>query len=269
MKFLTAITAALSVVAVQSVNAQFLPVPPGPGGDQMSQLRLFKRDPVFNGLVAACNPIAAAWLRAAFHDAGTFDGTSGGADGSLQFELNDADNRGLEQTITIFQGFKKKYPQVSMADIINWGAIISVKVCGGPDIPFRAGRKDATTRNPPGLLPGPNVPIPELLSRFQTLGLNAREFVALTAGAHSVGGRNKRLRGFDGTAGRFDNAIFKVILQNQAIFQSDNGLAGNSDTRPIVEEFANNQQAFHQAFASSYVKMMEIGINGTSLVVVD
>ncbi|KAJ3092905.1 hypothetical protein HK102_000881 [Quaeritorhiza haematococci] len=171
--------------------------------------------------------------------------------------------------MAIFQNFKRKYPRVSMADIINWGGIISIKACGGPDIPFRAGRKDATTRNPPGLLPKVSTPIPDLLTQFKKLGFTAREFVAITTGAHSIGGRNKKFRGFDGTAGRFDNNIFKVVLQNQAVFASDNGLAGNAETRPVVEEFANNQQAFHQAFVDSYVKMMEIGVNGTNLVLVD
>ncbi|KAJ3061698.1 hypothetical protein HK102_009018, partial [Quaeritorhiza haematococci] len=66
MKLSTIISAALSVVAVQSVNAQILPTLPE---DDMTQLRLFKRDPVFAGLVVACNPAAAAWVRAAFHDA--------------------------------------------------------------------------------------------------------------------------------------------------------------------------------------------------------
>ncbi|KAJ3086366.1 hypothetical protein HK102_013234 [Quaeritorhiza haematococci] len=249
------------------------PEPTATGGPQpgvnLEQLRGLMNDQSFNGIIASCNGIAAAWVRASFHDAGTFDGTTGGADGSLQFELQDAENFGLEATIGFFQQTKRRFSDVSMADIIDWGAITSIKACGGPDIPFRAGRIDATERNREGTLAGnPNTPIPELIAAFGRMGLSARDFVALTAGAHSVGGTRFRPDGFDGTPTRFDNEIFKRILAGTAIFASDNGLANDTTTRPIVEEFANSQDAFFTAFAEGYTKMMDLGVPQDRLVLV-
>ncbi|KAJ3086363.1 hypothetical protein HK102_013231 [Quaeritorhiza haematococci] len=251
-----------------------VPSPTPTGGSlqpavNMEQLRGLMNDRGFNGIVSSCNGIAAAWIRASFHDAGTFDGTSGGADGSLQFELQDPENFGLEGTIGFFQGTKQQFPDVSMADIIDWGAITSIKACGGPDIPFRAGRIDTTERNKEGTLAGnPNTPIPELIAAFGRMGLSARDFVALSAGAHSVGGTRFRPDGFDGTPNRFDNEIFKRILAGNTVFQSDNGLANDPTTRPIVEEFANNQEAFFTAFSEAYIKMMDLGVPRDRLVVV-
>ncbi|KAJ3090488.1 hypothetical protein HK102_003560 [Quaeritorhiza haematococci] len=130
----------------------------------MDQLRALMTDSNFNGIVASCGSIAAAWIRAFFHDAGTFDGTNGGADGSLQFELQDPENFGLEGTLGFFQSTKQWFPDVSMADIIDWGAISFIKACGGPELTFRAGRVDAVTRNTAGTLPGnPNTPMPLLV----------------------------------------------------------------------------------------------------------
>ncbi|KAJ3083596.1 hypothetical protein HK102_000992 [Quaeritorhiza haematococci] len=238
-------------------------------GVNMDQLRALMTDSSFNGIVASCGSIAAAWIRASFHDAGTFDGTNGGADGSLQFELQDPENFGLEGTLGFFQSTKQRFPDVSMADIIDWGAISSIKACGGPELTFRAGRVDAVTRNTAGTLPGnPNTPIPDLIAAFGRMGLSARDFVALTAGAHSVGGRTFRPDGFDGTPNKFDNEIFKRILAGNAVFASDNGLANDTTTRPIVEEFANNQQAFFTAFSEGYTKMMDLGVARDRLVVV-
>ncbi|KAJ3086364.1 hypothetical protein HK102_013232 [Quaeritorhiza haematococci] len=246
------------------------PTPNPPPGVNLEQLRALMNDQGFIQPIRNCNGIAAAWIRASFHDAGTFDGESGGADGSLQFETGDPENFGLGGTIGFFQGTKRRFPDVSMADIIDWGAITSIKACGGPDIPFRAGRVDATTRNKEGTLAGnPNTPIPELVAAFGRMGLSARDFVALSAGAHSVGGtRFREQEGFDGTPNRFDNEIFKRILAGTAIFASDNGLANDPTTRPIVEEFANSQEAFFTAFSEAYTKMMSLGVPADRLVVV-
>ncbi|KAJ3079563.1 hypothetical protein HK102_003693 [Quaeritorhiza haematococci] len=252
-----------------TTNKGAQPTPTGQPGVNLDQLRALMTDPEFNQIVSSCNGIAAEWIRASFHDAGTFDGNSGGADGSLQFELQDAENFGLDGTISFFQGTKQRFPDVSMADIIDWGAITSIRACGGPDIPFRAGRVDATSRNREGTLAGnPNTPIPELIAAFGRQGLSARDFVALSAGSHSVGGRRFNADGFDGTPDRFDNEIFKRILTGTATFASDNGLADNPTTRPIVEQFANNQQAFFTAFSQAYTKMMDLGVPANRLVVV-
>ncbi|KAJ3093137.1 hypothetical protein HK102_007976 [Quaeritorhiza haematococci] len=106
----------------------------------------------------------------------------------LQFELADDHNFGLEGTISFFQGVQTRFPDVSMADIIAFGAIVSIETCNGPAIPFKAGRIDATSRNAPlGERGNPDASIDVLLSEFERLGFTSREFVAITSGSHSVG----------------------------------------------------------------------------------
>lgn len=91
--------------------------------------------------------LAALWIRAAFHEAGTFDpadqsGNTGGTDGSLVYTVNMTENAGLENTIA--DRFVPLFDRgnISKADTIAIGGLVSVKHCGGPDIPFRGGRVD-------------------------------------------------------------------------------------------------------------------------------
>ncbi|KAJ3085533.1 hypothetical protein HK102_014077 [Quaeritorhiza haematococci] len=238
-------------------------------GPNIAQLQQLMVDPQFNDIVRGCNGIAAAWIRAAFHDAGVISGSAGGADGSIQFEGNARQNFGLGETIAFFRSTKARFPDVSFADIVAWGGITSIKACGGPDIPFSGGRVDATGAQNVDALPGdPSIPIPTLKQSFQRLGLSVQDFVALSAGGHSVGGVRFRPDGFDGTPNQFDNAIFSRILANNTEFASDRGLAQDPETKPIVERFANDQNAFFRAFNEAYVKMMQIGPNARNLVLV-
>ncbi|KAJ3085532.1 hypothetical protein HK102_014076 [Quaeritorhiza haematococci] len=262
MKFLTSTIVAALLVTPGTVMAQGT----GPNIAQLQQLMV---DPQFNGIVRGCNGIAAAWIRAAFHDAGVISGSAGGADGSIQFEGNARQNFGLGATIDFFKSTKARFTDVSFADIVAWGGITSIKACGGPDIPFSAGRKDAAAGENVDTLPGdPSIPVPTLKQSFQKLGLSVQDFVALSAGGHSVGGRRFKPDGFDGTPDKFDNAIFSRILANNTEFASDRGLGQDADTKPIVESFSKDQNAFFRAFTEAYVKMMQIGPNAKNLVLV-
>ncbi|KAJ3086200.1 hypothetical protein HK102_013419 [Quaeritorhiza haematococci] len=242
-------------------------------GRYIDQLMEFVEDKDFVKPVIACNATAAAWVRAAFHDAGTYSkscGRIGGADGSLQYEIDNEVNAPLAETISFFQDMKYEYPKVSMSDIITWGGIVSVKTCGGPYIPFKAGRPDAAHSNDVSLLPSdPDTPIEDYIQRFKDMGFDTREFVALVAGGHSLGGRNVRETGFDGTPDRFDNKICKVILEGKAVFKSDNEMGVHPETKRYIEEFAYDEHAFREAFVKAFVKMMELGVDKSRLIKVD
>jgi hypothetical protein len=69
-----------------------------------------------------CNPNARAAIRMIFHDCGAWDTTLGftnGCDGSLQFELDRAENGGLTPITTQAVALAKKY-NVGVADMINF-----------------------------------------------------------------------------------------------------------------------------------------------------
>ena len=90
---------------------------------------------------------AAEMLRTGFHDMATtnvFFAPHGGIDGSLQFELNDGENvgAGFNTTLGIYGGLYNT--RLSIADLVALGVYASVRACGGPIIPMRGGRIDAT-----------------------------------------------------------------------------------------------------------------------------
>lgn len=131
---------------------------------------------------------AAEWLRTAFHDMATgsvFQGT-GGLDASLVFELG-GDNIGpaFLTTLTTFAPFLTS--RSSMADIIAAGVYTAVRSCGGPAVPIKAGRIDATSAGPPGV-PLPQNSLFTFQQQFERTGFNTTEMIAVTACGHTIGG---------------------------------------------------------------------------------
>lgn len=70
----------------------------------------------------------------------------GGANGDIRFEyiLNQPVNAGLSKAIDILKHFKCKYSSVSWADLIQMAGAIAVETSGGPKIPMKYGRVDAS-----------------------------------------------------------------------------------------------------------------------------
>lgn len=101
--------------------------------------------------------LAALWLRAAFHAAGTWkpqDGAKGGLDNSLVSFANDSANFGLDDALP-HKFIKNPSIQMSQADMIALAGTVSVGHCGGPRIKFNPGRLD--TNQPAG--PGDRLPM--------------------------------------------------------------------------------------------------------------
>lgn len=158
-----------------------------------------------------CGPIL---IRLAWHDSGTYDQRikeqfkAGGAIGTIQYdgEMSFGANAGLKKALGYLSTFKKNYPQVSMADLIQVASVLAVEVMGGPKIPFRYGRKDGAESDCAGTasregfathagLPdaaapfgcGAKDPATHLRNVFtKKMGFNDEEIVALS-GAHTIG----------------------------------------------------------------------------------
>lgn len=75
----------------------------------------------------------------------------------------------------------------AVADLIALGAVISIKSCGGPFVPLRGGRVDATEAGPFGVCE-PETDLDTTLSKFAAAGFNQADTIALTACGHSMGG---------------------------------------------------------------------------------
>jgi hypothetical protein len=150
----------------------------------------------FTGPTGRCNAVARAAVRLGFHDAGTWSLPNskngmdfGGADGSIILsgtELNRPENNGLQIIAALALAEQKKYPGVSVADVIQFGATMAVVVCPlGPRIRSFVGRKDSSKAAPDGLLPGVNDGADKLIKLFEDKTIHAHDLVALL-GAHST-----------------------------------------------------------------------------------
>mmetsp|Transcript_33926 Transcript_33926/g.41032 ORF Transcript_33926/g.41032 Transcript_33926/m.41032 type:complete len:312 (+) Transcript_33926:123-1058(+) len=149
-----------------------------------------------------CAPIM---LRLAWHDAGTYDHgvkswpECGGANGSIRFdkELEHGANAGLSKAMNFINKFKKSYPRLSFADLIQLGGAIGIEVVGGPICPMKYGRVDTTCAEEcpaEGNLPGATPPFDDrsaspaehLRKVFHRMGRSDQDIVALS-GAHTIG----------------------------------------------------------------------------------
>lgn len=134
---------------------------------------------------------SAEWLRTAFHDMAPGDASTGigGLDASLQYELggNGGENIGAAFNSTLLAYTPFFSSRASLADLIALGVYASVRVCGGPIVPIRTGRIDATTAGPIG------VPLPQnsqytFIQQFARMGFNVSEMIELVACGHTIGG---------------------------------------------------------------------------------
>ncbi|KAK7045976.1 hypothetical protein VNI00_006971 [Paramarasmius palmivorus] len=137
--------------------------------------------------------VPAQWVRLAYHDMSTHnieDGT-GGLDGSIRFELDRGENigSGMEATLRDVTGFQA--PFTSLADLIAMMAVTAYPSCGGPFIPYRAGRVDATTAGVPGV-PEPQQDIESHIESFRLQGFSQPEMIGLVACGHALGGVSKQ-----------------------------------------------------------------------------
>mmetsp|Transcript_17654 Transcript_17654/g.29980 ORF Transcript_17654/g.29980 Transcript_17654/m.29980 type:complete len:294 (-) Transcript_17654:196-1077(-) len=158
-----------------------------------------------------CHPIM---VRLAWHDSGTYCARmkKWGADGSIRFkeELAHGANAGLAKAMSFVEGFKKKFPELSYADIIQMASAEAISLAGGPEIKMRYGRKDAEQAAVDGHLPAAMPPFPSggdaaghLRAVFGRMGFSDRDIVALS-GAHTIG------RAFKGRSGVTDCGFGKA-----------------------------------------------------------
>lgn len=78
-------------------------------------------------------------IRMAWHASGTYDAAdgSGGSDGAtMRFEpeRSDPDNAGLLIIADLLHHVKKRYPEVSVADIWTAAGSMAVEFMGGPQV---------------------------------------------------------------------------------------------------------------------------------------
>ena len=133
---------------------------------------------------------AAEWLRIGFHDMATanaFFEPRGGIDGSIGFELNSGENIG-DGFATSLQTYSNFYnSRLPISDMIALGVYASVRACGGPVVPMRGGRVDATQAGPLGV-PQPQNGQATFKNQFARMGLSTVDMIQMVACGHTLGG---------------------------------------------------------------------------------
>lgn len=131
---------------------------------------------------------AAQWLRVSFHDFVTANVTAGtgGIDASIGFETLREENSGsaMNDSLSFFRPYVSA--KISTADLIALSVTMSVGNCGGPQIPVRGGRIDATQGGGTGV-PAPDTDLELTLLYFSRAGFNQVDAIALTACGHTIG----------------------------------------------------------------------------------
>ncbi|KAG9236578.1 heme peroxidase [Amylocarpus encephaloides] len=133
---------------------------------------------------------AAEWLRIGFHDMATtnvFFEPHGGIDGSIAFELQSGENigAGFATSLTTYSSFFNT--RLSISDLIALGVHASVRGCGGPVVPMRGGRTDATGAGPIGV-PQPQNGQGVFVNQFTRMGFSIPDMIQMTACGHAIGG---------------------------------------------------------------------------------
>lgn len=125
-------------------------------------------------------------VRLAFHDAGTFDGQSGGADGCV--DLTSPQNNGLQAVMSSLDPVvKAANGLLSRADVWALAAGVAIQMAGGPSLSFKAGRVDASSCSGQDNLPDAQLGVSMIQSIFVTrLNFTEKETTALI-GAHVLG----------------------------------------------------------------------------------
>jgi len=155
-------------------------------------------------------------VRLAFHDAGTFNGIVGGADGCVDF--TSPDNNGLQTVVSsLTPVVQAAAGLLSRADIWVLAANVAIQMAGGPSLVFEAGRVDSSSCAGLGnALPSAEGSVAEIQRVFVSgLNFTERETTALL-GAHVLGRTTTANSGYNGQwvtqNSAFNNQYFLDML---------------------------------------------------------
>uniref|UniRef100_A0A6U3B5R8 Plant heme peroxidase family profile domain-containing protein n=1 Tax=Lotharella globosa TaxID=91324 RepID=A0A6U3B5R8_9EUKA len=245
-----------------------------------------------------CGPIL---IRLSWHDAGTWDASSqtGGPRGAMRFESGESKhgaNNGLDIARDLLEPLKKKYHEISYADLWSLAGVVAVEEMGGPVVSWRPGRIDASGAEDSveeGRLPDAQLGCPHLRDVFHRMALSDQEIVALS-GAHTVGAMHADRSGHEGPWTKrpthFDNQYFKDLVEKKWVnvdagklggspgnvvfveegeplvsgmpimLPTDVDMLNDSQMRVWVDTYAASKERFFQDFSSAFTKLQELGV---------
>lgn len=235
-------------------------------------------------------------VRLAWHSSGSYskhDGGSGGSTGgTIRFapEINHGGNAGLHLAVKALEKVKANHPEISYADLYILAGVAVIEEMGGPAVPFRLGRPDATSGaecTPDGRLPdadkgSPPKNVDHVRDVFYRMGFNDREIVALL-GAHAIGRCYPDRSGYSGpwtnAEWTWSNEYFRQLVENTwtvkkwsgpmqfedptgelMMLPADMAMLADPEFKKYVELYAKDEDLWFQDFSSAFVKLTENGV---------
>jgi hypothetical protein len=150
---------------------------------------------------------AAQWMRVLFHDfiTANISAGTGGIDASIGFETARGENSGsaFNDSFTFWRPFvndavsskpdvlfimvQQMTNNLIVADVVALGSAMSNNLCGGHNLPYRAGRVDATAADSTTGVPAPETDLEDTLVFFERAGFDKVDAIGLTACGHTMG----------------------------------------------------------------------------------
>ena len=201
-------------------------------------------------------------------------------------------NAGLGLARDLLEKVKKAHPGISYADLYALAGVVAIKAMGGPTVPFKAGRTDASdgsTSPPDGRLPDAAQGAAHLRDIFGRMGFSDAEIVALS-GAHSLGRCHTDRSGFVGpwtfAPTTFSIDYFVRLLEDTWVVKTmhnglpwkgpkqftdkktgqlmmlptDLALVEDAAFKAHVVTFSKDKEAFAKAFSSAFSTLLNLGI---------
>ena len=234
-------------------------------------------------------------VRLSWHNSGAFDkskpdeGCANSASMRFEPEKNYGANAGLGKARDFLEPLKKKYPEISYADLWTLSACIAIRQMNGPEVPWRWGRKDAKGSkdcSPDGRLPDAAKGVDHIREVFNRMGYNDQEMVALIGGGHGIGKSHKENTGFETKPWKhdfliFDNGYFTALLGEKwkvdkkhkdpkqfndentgllIMFPSDMAFLDDKNFKKYCEQYAEDNDKFNKDFVKTFQKLCEFGV---------
>ncbi|ORZ32192.1 heme peroxidase, partial [Catenaria anguillulae PL171] len=231
------------------------------------------------------------FVRLAWHASGTYskhDGSGGSNGATMRYhpESSDGANNGLNLARDLLEPIKRRFPDISYADLWTLAGVVAIKEMGGPSVPWRSGRSDAPSAEacpPVGRLPDASKERKHIREVFNRMGFDDREIVALM-GAHALGRCHTDRSGYKGpwtfSPTMLTNDYFKLLLSETWVKKQWDGPLQYEDkkTRSLMmlptdmemyndryfykytKEFAKDEAAFFSAFSDAFKKLLELGV---------
>ena len=214
------------------------------------------------------------YLRIVYNDALTYDPATkkGGLKANFRFRSvarapQNTDLQLLTQELIYMKDQEDiVLDKLSLSDYFTSAAFFVVREAEGPNIldDITYGRQDAKSEAEAG--DASKIPSvgPNYVSNLKAKGFNESEIVAL-ASIEAFGNIYDPKKRDTSKFPKLDNYFYKQLLtgDSQVILQRE--LTGDAGLKTLVEKFAQDQKAFHEAFGQAFIKLTNLGQDEESL----